>query len=100
MGLTLGIALKFYTSVTKRLKLKVRTFWRLIPTFAEVAGEKLVGETFLPPFILNRVKIGNQELIGIILDERQTFQDHREYLLLKQIKQIDYYEGILLQMST
>ena len=30
-------------------------FWGLIPTFVEVTGEKLVGEAFLPPPILNRV---------------------------------------------
>ena len=40
--LALGMALKFYTSVAKELKLKVRTFCWLIPTFAEVIGEKLV----------------------------------------------------------
>ena len=64
MGLTLGIALKFYTSVTKGLQLKVRKFEGLILTFVEVTGEKLVGEPFchppLPPphsqpVILNRV---------------------------------------------
>ena len=32
----LGMALKFYTSVTKRLKLRVRMFWWLIFTFVEV----------------------------------------------------------------
>ena len=35
LGLALGIALKFYTSVAKRLKLKMRKFWRLIPTFVK-----------------------------------------------------------------
>ena len=35
--------IKFYTSVTKVLKLKVRKFWGLIPTFAEVTEETLVG---------------------------------------------------------
>ena len=52
------MALKFYTSVAKELKLKVRKFWGLIPTFVEVTGEKLVG-LFAPPLpflILNRVK--------------------------------------------
>ena len=34
---------KFYTIVTKVLKLKVRKFWGLIPTFAEVTEENLVG---------------------------------------------------------
>ena len=42
MGLTIGMALKFYTSVTKGLKLKVRKFLGLIPIFVEIAGEKLV----------------------------------------------------------
>ena len=43
LGLALGMALKFYTSVTKGLKLKVRKFWGLVPKFVEVTGEKLVG---------------------------------------------------------
>ena len=42
------MALKFYTSVAKGFKLKVRKFVGLNPTFAEVRGEKLVGEDFLP----------------------------------------------------
>ena len=46
---TLGMALKFYTSVTKRLKLKVRKFLELVPTFVEVTEEKLVRGAFLPP---------------------------------------------------
>ena len=45
--LALGTSLKFYTSVAKGLKLKVRKFWELIPTFVEVKGDKLVGVTFL-----------------------------------------------------
>ena len=43
----------------KRFKLKVGKFWRLIPTFVDIIGEKLVeGGGFLPPPppILNRVK--------------------------------------------
>ena len=43
LGLALGTNLKFYTSVTKGLKLKVRKFLELIPTFIEVTGEKLLG---------------------------------------------------------
>ena len=35
----LGMALKFYTSVAKGLKLKVRKFYELIPTFVEVTEE-------------------------------------------------------------
>ena len=64
-GVALGMTLKFYTSVAKRLKLKVRKFWGLIPTLAEVTGEKLVGGPFCPlPPILNRVK--TDHLIGDI----------------------------------
>ena len=51
LGLTLGTNLKFYTSAAKELKLKVKRFWWLIPTFVEVTGEKLVDGAFLalPP---------------------------------------------------
>ena len=58
LGLALGTNLKFYTSVAKGLKLKVRKFWGLIPTFVEVPGERLVGGPFCPPPppILNSVK--------------------------------------------
>ena len=38
---------KFYISVAKGLKPKVRKFYRLVPTFVEVTGEKLVGLTNL-----------------------------------------------------
>ena len=41
LGLSVALALEFYTSVAKGLKLKIRTFWRLIPMFVEVTGEKL-----------------------------------------------------------
>ena len=43
LGLALGKNLKFYTNVAKGLKLKVRKFQGLIPTFVEVTEEKLVG---------------------------------------------------------
>ena len=36
--------LKFYTSVIKELKIKVRKFLGLISTFVKVTGEKLVWE--------------------------------------------------------
>ena len=54
LGLALGANLKFYTSLSKGLNLKVRKFWGLIPTFVEVTGEKLVGRPFCPS-ILNQV---------------------------------------------
>ena len=55
------MTLKFYNSVAKGLKLKVRKVWKLILTFAEVTRKKLVRrERHFSP-ILNRVKI----LVGI-----------------------------------
>ena len=61
VGLALGTSLKFYTSLSKGLKLKVRKFWGLILTFAEVTGEKLVGGggLFALRPILNRAKFTN-----------------------------------------
>ena len=41
LGLALGTNLAFYTTVAKGLKLKVKKFWRLIPTFVVVTREKL-----------------------------------------------------------
>ena len=43
LGLTLGMALKFYASMAKRLKLKVRKFLGLIPTFVKVTGVKEIS---------------------------------------------------------
>ena len=57
LALVLCMDFKFYTSMPKGLKLKVRKFWRLIPTFVEVTREKPVGEPFYtstpppPPFL-------------------------------------------------
>ena len=56
LRLALGMALEFYTSVVKGLKLKFRKFRRLILTFVEVTGEKLTGDLFDPSPITNRVK--------------------------------------------
>ena len=53
LGLVSGMALTLYTSVAKVLKLEVRNYRELIPTFVEVTGEKLTGG--ICP-ILNRVK--------------------------------------------
>ena len=67
LGLALGTNLKFYTSVPKVLKVKVRKIWELIPTFVEATGEKLVGGRgiFCLSTILNRVKVARtlQEFI-------------------------------------
>ena len=48
LELALDMALKFYTSVAKVLKLKVRKFLGLIPAFVEVTREKLVEGPFCP----------------------------------------------------
>ena len=57
LGLALGTNLKFYASVVKDSKLKVRKFRGLVPTFVEVTWEELVGSgsLFAPHPILNRV---------------------------------------------
>ena len=77
LRLALGIAFKFYTSVAKVLKLTLRKFWGLIPTFGEVPGEKLVGRgqggLFAPAPILNRVVTDSHILAGISF----TFQRKR-----------------------
>ena len=43
LGLALGTNLRFYTSVAKVLRLKVRKFLGLILRFVEITREKLVG---------------------------------------------------------
>ena len=48
LRLTLRIALKLYTNVANRLKLKVRMFLGLILMFVEVTCENLVGGLFAP----------------------------------------------------
>ena len=47
-GVALGMTLKFYTSVEKGLKLKIRKIWGLISTVVEVIGEKTGREAFSP----------------------------------------------------
>ena len=44
-----GANSKFYMSVAKGVKLKVRKIWGLNPTFVEDIGEKLIGGAFLLP---------------------------------------------------
>ena len=62
LGLALRMTLKFHTSVAKVLKLKLKKFCGLSPTFVEVTGKKLVGGPLWPPLpspppILNRVNV-------------------------------------------
>ena len=50
LGVEVGMALKFYTIVAKRLKLKVRRLLGLILMFVEVTGENWkVGEVLTQP---------------------------------------------------
>ena len=67
LGLALGIALKFYTSVAKGLKVKVKKFWGLIPTFVEVIGENMVEGAFWAPSILSRVNRSNGLIIKCLI---------------------------------
>ena len=43
MRLTLGVTLKFCSSVEKELKLKVKRSPGLIPMFGEITEKKLIG---------------------------------------------------------
>ena len=57
------MALKFYSSLAKGLKLKVRAFQGLILTFVESTGEKLAGGLFVT-LILNRFNESNPRKIN------------------------------------
>ena len=62
LGLALGTNLKFYSSVAKGLKLKVRKLLGLIPMFVGIRLQRKnwYGEAFCPPLsILNSVKVPN-----------------------------------------
>ena len=72
LELALGTDLNFYTSVVKRLELKVRKFWGLIPTFVEVTGEKLVVGGGLPP-ILNRVNCPQINYVCVLNEPVMTY---------------------------
>ena len=56
LGLALDMVLKFYTSLAKGLKLKVRKFRGLIFMFVEITGGKLVGGPFCTLPSLNILK--------------------------------------------
>ena len=110
MGLALGTNWKFYTSVTKGSKLKFRKFWGLVPTFAEVTGEKLVVEGLPDPSTLIRIKANpkkthfflisnkhvnlnldvliiktskSERLLGVNIDHFLTFNEHVSKLCKK-----------------
>ena len=65
LGLALDTNLKFYTSVEKELKLKVRKFWGLILTLVELIGEKLVGGLFNSKF-LTQIKYKKRKPLALL----------------------------------
>ena len=62
LGLALGMTMKFYSSVAKGLKLKVREFCGQSPTFVEVTGERLVGEPSIPSPSPSWIRINHQHI--------------------------------------
>ena len=94
-GLALGMNLKFYISVVKGSKLKVRKFYGLIPTFVEVTGEKVVRGPFWPPSILNRDKVyliygGNRpESCYLASKERDNENVNEWYMILTKVVEMD-----------
>ena len=83
LRLALGMALKFYTSVAKELKLKVKKFWGLIRTFVEVTWKKLVGG--FPP-ILNRVKVKRAQEARVNKFLFQNVQNNEIFGISKMFK--------------
>ena len=82
-GLALGINLKVYTSVGKGLKLKVKKFWELIPTFVEVTGEKLVGGPFFIFGIFSRL-VGSLTYVYVVLQFFKVGYQNNGYQVLKR----------------
>ena len=88
------MTLKFYTSVAKGLKLKVRKSRGLIPVFVEVTGEKLVGrgegDTYCPSPSIIVLKNKNYKYITSIskLDNIVNEYNNKYHIAIK-IKSID-----------
>ena len=109
LRLALGIALKFNASGPKGLKLKVREFRGLIPTFVEVKKQKLVGGSFRTTSpILNSVKARSWEkffknfIYQYLLYKIQIFSFSRVtwitrcYIWIFKINQNLFYRVIIL----
>ena len=79
--------LKFCTSVTKRLKLKVREFLGPNPTFVEGTGEKLVGQA------RNQELFRAVELGHLHKDSRTTQEKPRRE------KITDFFAWVLLKIA-
>ena len=87
LELALGMVLKFYTSVVKRLKLKYRKFWGVIPMFVEVTGEK--RKTGMGPFCppppppksLIGLKLNLFQFITLIPKKKGSFSEKQKCLI-------------------
>ena len=84
LGLALGTNLKFYTNVAKGLKLKVRKFWGLIPTFAKVTEERLVRSAFLssPPSSIGLRQSLMRESLLQTITERKSLKFYKSIDIL------------------
>ena len=84
LRLALGTNLKFYGSVAKGLKLKVRKFWGLIPTFAKVTEERLVRSAFLssPPSSIGLRQSLMRESLLQTITERKSLKFYKSIDIL------------------
>ena len=84
LRLALGTNLKFYASVAKGLKLKVRKFWGLIPTFAKVTEERLVRSAFLssPPSSIGLRQSLMRESLLQTITERKSLKFYKSIDIL------------------
>ena len=86
LGLPLGVDFKFFTSVEKKLKLKVEKFFGLISAFLEVIWVKLVGGIFAPSPILNRVKVKQAKEARVNQFLLQNVQNNEIFEISKMFK--------------
>ena len=84
MGLAVGMALKFYTSVAKRLKIKARKFLGLIYTFVEVTGGKLVREGGGGGGALSRPFCSKMRMLSGFMKKDETIYSRRRKLIIHQ----------------
>ena len=94
MGLAVGMALKFYTSVAKRLKIKARKFLGLIYTFVEVTGGKLVRA-------LSRPFCSKMRMLSGFMKKDETIYSRRRKLIIHQynLKKPEKYEILYRSLS-
>ena len=94
LGLALGMALMFYTSVEKRLKPYVKYFLGLISTTIEARVKKLVGRPFW--VYLLWIELGSSTVVSESVDSeiywssarsapKKLFINHRNVFLLINI---------------